>query len=255
MKLQTTDIDKETLSIEEEPLYTLDDISASVADEFSTPEAQPAEDASLTDSDDEDISMLFGPNHSNTETQQDGPVVMLLILDILLNPVNGWKRLHSLRLSPGYVAMRSLLPMAALAGLSKFADLIYDGRESFATLFSSSLIYFLAFFFGYFLIRAVSDFILPSYARENMRSDKGRNFLLVVLSTLAFFFSLPNIFPMLEPILVFLPLWTLYIIFRGMKALRIKKDKENVIATILSFLVCGVPLLCSKILESCLPRI
>lgn len=262
MKLHPTDIDNETLSIDDQPLYSLDDETISPAGDLTeagnnrVDESSAATDNQEEDEDeDEDISMLFGANHSNTETPASKPKVIPHILEILLNPVNGWKRFHTLKQKPGYVAMHSLFPVALLAGLSEFSALIFDGRESVAALFKSSLITFLAFFFGYFLIRTAADFLLPSDARKIIRTDKGRNFLLVVVTTLAFFSALPNFLPMLEPILVFLPLWTLYIIFRGMKALRIGKDKETITATILCILVIGIPLLCSRILDDILPGI
>ena len=58
---------------------------------------------------------------------------------------------------------------------------------------------------------------------------------------------------MLEPILVFLPLWTVYIICRGVRFLKFPKEREHLATGILCLLTVGMPwllrLLFSKVIN------
>ena len=48
------------------------------------------------------------------------------------------------------------------------------------------------------------------------------------MATLPVFYMFYRLLPILGPMLVFLPLWTIYLVFRGVRFLRLPKEKESV---------------------------
>ncbi|MDE6381676.1 MAG: hypothetical protein K2L57_02300, partial [Muribaculaceae bacterium] len=72
--------------------------------------------------------------------------------------------------------------------------------------------------------------------------DIGRQFVMLTMSTLAVFWILIQVMPMFEPVLVFLPLWTIYLIYKGIRVLRVPSEVENSTTGLMCMLIIGVPI-------------
>lgn len=160
----------------------------------------------------------------------------------MLTPVEGWKALKRARLKPERFAERCFYPLIALAALSEGSSLFYEANISFADWAKNGLSTFITFFFGYFSILMVGGSVLPKKSREFIHKDIGKEFVMLTLSTMALFWSVIQIIPMLEPVLVFLPLWTIYLIFKGVRVLRIPPEVQNSTTGWLCLLIIGAPL-------------
>lgn len=169
------------------------------------------------------------------------------MISIMLNPVEGWKNLKRARFSSDQTFMSTFLPLITLSSLLKIAAFFYDSRVTLGDVLTSSLISFISFFFGFYIIFILAGIVLPSSCKGPMKSTLGKIFILINLSTLALFYAVGELLPMLEPVLVFLPLWTLYLISRGVRILRLPKDKETSVAVWMSILIVGIPMSCAWI--------
>lgn len=167
-----------------------------------------------------------------------------LMFKIMLSPVEGWKALKREKFTPDNLFMSLLMPLTMIAAILGVASYFYDNNVTLSEVFIQAVITFFSFFFGYFIILILSGILLPASGKEAMKKPFGKNYVLVNLSTLALFYSIGELLPMLEPVLVFLPLWTLYIISRGVKILRVDKDNETSTAVWMSLLTVGVPVFC-----------
>ena len=75
-----------------------------------------------------------------------------------------------------------------------------------------------------------------------MKEDIGKQLVMVGMSTLALFSSIIQFLPMIEPVLVFLPIWTIYIIFKGVRIIRVPDDVENSTTGYLCLLIILTPI-------------
>lgn len=175
-----------------------------------------------------------------------------VMLDILAGPVQGWKVMKRQHYKPQEVLAGLLYPLSGVAAATQFADLIYDANASISGTLIQAVAVFIAFFFGYFTITGVARSLMPKDSGEWAEKDFGKCFVAFSLATLALFTTVLALLPMLEPILVFLPLWTIYIICRGVRFLRVAPDKETSVSFILCVLLIGIPIGFWKIFGSLL---
>lgn len=127
--------------------------------------------------------------------------------------------------------------------------MFYEANITLADWAVEGLGTFMTFFFGYFTVILLGGFVLPRQSRDILRKDVGRQFVMLALSTLALFWILIQAMPMFEPVLVFLPLWTIYLVYKGVRILRVPKDVENSTTGLLCMLVIGAPILWNWLLE------
>ena len=166
-----------------------------------------------------------------------------ILLKTLANPIEGWKNLRRDNI-PNEVFSASLFyPIIAIASISEFVPLLYGSSDSITQILLKALAAFLSLFFGYFSVIAIGGIILPKPVTEVLHNPFGKEFVMLSISSLALFLTVFNIFPMFDAVFVFLPLWTLYIICRGVRFFRVPKDKESKIQIFLCFMILGLPCL------------
>lgn len=184
--------------------------------------------------------------NDNEPPTDDNPVKRLspigMLFRIMFTPVEGWKSLKRARFRSEEVASRCFYPLIALAAVCDVAKMFYESDFTFSDWAIQGLTIFIAFFFGYFTVLLLGSMILPKKSRALLKTDIGKQFVMVCLSTLAIFYSLICLFPMVEPVLVFLPIWTIYLIYKGVRILRVDKDVENSTTGYLCLLIIGVPI-------------
>lgn len=173
----------------------------------------------------------------------------MLMLQILVSPVEGWKSLKRQYWNQEILGSRLFYPILAVATMLKFImEMFIDGREVTVAV-TSSIVVFITFFFGYFLMQLVAGIIMPKESAEKLKTDFGKCFLMMNFSTLVLFFIIYELLPMLSAVTFFLPIWTIYIICRGIRFLRVPKDKEISTTVLTCILVLGVPVFCSWCFE------
>lgn len=210
----------------------------------------------------EEYSIPEEPSESGSSGKSTGeggakprmrPVAWRLMLEVLSNPVEGWKAIRRNKLSPAKTQSECFYPMVSVVAITEFAVLFYNPGAGIAKGVVDALCGFVAVFFSYFAIIVMAKLLMPGDARRAFDTNFGKVFVLISLSTLAVFYSLLNLLPMLEPILVFLPLWTVYIICRGARFLKFPKEREHLATGILCLLTVGMPwllgLLFSKVIN------
>ena len=196
---------------------------------------------------DDDADIESDDTNPDDEQESKSPkkrdsIAFFFFLKILSTPVEGWKKLRRRAFKNEEVAASCFYPLVALAAFSEVADLFYDNR-TISDWAVYGLVTFLAFFFGYFTILLFCGFMLPKKSRYLFRKDNGMQFVMMALSSLAIFYTLSNVFPMIQEVIYLLPLWTIYIIYKGVRVMRVNQDVINMTTVILCILVLGVPIL------------
>ncbi len=175
-------------------------------------------------------------------------------LKVLANPSDGWKALKRSKIMPDAYSSACFYPMLALVALSHFACYIYNPDAQLSPTLMGALGGFLKFFVGFFVIILLLR-RLPHGMKELFNKNFGRNFLMTCLASLALFEAIIELFPIGEPILVFLPLYTIFIIFKGVRFLRVERDRETMTAIELSIATVAVPQLIELIFDKLMPGV
>lgn len=179
--------------------------------------------------------------------------LLLMLLKLMGSPVEGWKELKRTKPHPEEVLKGMFAPLVALAACSCFFSLLYDITTTLPMVLTQALILFISFFVGYFAVILLERVFFSTDCRLRLDTVFGRNFVLVSLSTLAMYRTLMEALPMFGPVLVFLSLYTIYLISMGVRFLRMPRDRETYVTVALSALVIGVPLLLEYIFSLLLP--
>ena len=176
-----------------------------------------------------------------------------MLFHIMFSPVEGWKGLR--RSSKNVESLQSGLfyPLLALLAISKFADFFYSVNVSLSQLVTEAVVAFVAFFFSYFSVHMVLSWILPKDMTQKFDCAFGKEFILIALSTLVVFSIVTNLLPMLWPLLIFLPIWTLYIMFKGIRFFKFQINQDLKFFVLASGTMIGMPLLIEWILNTILP--
>lgn len=176
-----------------------------------------------------------------------------LMPQIMTMPSTGWEKTRRRGPLPEVAVIRFFLPLCLISGFSVFFDYFYPDQQNylgteqgrFTVLLVNAVIQFTSFFLGYYLSLVLEKVFLPSDARKLPSTDYGKLLTMAGVGSLAIFHIIFEALQMLDFILVFLPLWTIFIIFKGMEKSDIRSEKH-----ILTMgLVCMIVIACPTVLE------
>ncbi len=179
--------------------------------------------------------------------------VMKLLFMLLTNPTEGWKAVRREKLSEERAQINCFYPLLAIMAASHFAEFFYSSRVELSEVLISAVTNFVGYFAGFFLIIILLKILLPKDSGKSMDTMFGKVFVIMNLSSLCLFFTSIELFPMLWPVLIFLPLWTVYVICKGTRFFKFPEDKTIYCTTLLCLLIIGVPSVIEWILNEVLP--
>ena len=165
------------------------------------------------------------------------------VLRLLLRPVEGWKSILRARYSTAEFMGGCFYPLTGLAGLSCLADLIYNPDATVGATMTLTVVTFMSLLIAYFATVLVIELAMRPLKGTKLSGHDGKIFIMSVISTLALYTTIWNLLPMMNPLTVFMPLYTVYLIMRGIRLLHVPREKETRTAIELSALTIGIPLL------------
>lgn len=177
----------------------------------------------------------------------------ILLLKLLFRPDEGWKEVKRSKIKPDQFAQKCFYPVVAMASCCNLLDLIYNPDATLQSVIVNSVIIFISYFLGYFLSVILSRIFLPSSCKQATEKNFGKVFVMMSMSTLALFTIFRLTLPMLEPVLVFLSIYTMYIISRGIKLLRVPQNQTITCTVVFIITILGTPYLISKIFSLMMP--
>lgn len=151
----------------------------------------------------------------------------LLLLNILMTGTAGWKDLRRSRLKPEQTAAGCFYPLVALASVCRFADWFYHPDFNLSSTLVAAASVFASFFFSYFAVQVVCRLLFPMATKAKTENAYFKLLVQYALASLALFWIPGEVLPILEPFTVFLPIWTAFIITKGMRFLMIPEQYQN----------------------------
>lgn len=212
----------------------------------------------------EDNSPLNFAEYSRSESEDDDETEeekaggkkyspFSLLFRIMFDPVEGWKRLRRSRISCEKIQSGCFYPLLALLAISQAADLFYSVNVDLSELVTNAVVAFVSYFFGFFCVRMLLNLVLPKDMAEKFDTEYGKNYILMAMSSLALFSIFTELLPMLWPILIFFPIWTLYVMFKGCRFFKFRQNEEMKFYIWASASTIGLPLVIDRILNTIMP--
>lgn len=189
----------------------------------------------------EDEEQPEGDDDDGEEKKDQSP--FMLMLEMMINPVNGWKRFRRAHFTTERVGAGCFYPLVGIAAASCFIDCFYDNSVTMSMAMVSAVKVFVSFFFGNFVALMALHLLMPGKFKDLPDTPFGKQFVMLMLSTLALFWTLYECLPMLGPILFFLPLWTIYLTMRGVRFFRFPEEKKSLLTTLICVSILGSPFL------------
>ena len=174
---------------------------------------------------DDNINLSTEEPEKGTEKKQRSAITLLF--DILLTGTAGWKRLRRTRLTPEQTAAGCFYPILALAAVCRFADWFYLPEFELAVTLVKAASIFASFFFSYFTTQVLCKWLFPAAAKAKTETPYFKLLVQYALASLALFWIPAELLPVVEPIAVFLPIWTVFIITKGIRFLRLPENHRN----------------------------
>lgn len=177
-----------------------------------------------------------------------------LFLKVLMNPVEGWKELKRSKVTAAQFGWKFFYPILLIAALSYIAMPVYGIEFSAARIVSDIVITFMSLLLSNFIAALCCEWFGGKGMRKQMRTDFGRNFIMTIIGSAAIVVILWQWLPMMSPIISFLPLYSIYLIVRGVKYLRIPTNRTNAMIMMFAALCIGLPLLLYTLFSALLPE-
>ncbi|MDE6480371.1 MAG: hypothetical protein K2L45_08870 [Muribaculaceae bacterium] len=200
----------------------------------------------MSDSISDDINLNIEPESSKRPERKEhikrySP--FLLLFSILMTGTAGWKDLRRARFKPEQTAAGCFYPLIAMASVCRFADWFYLPEFNLSITLINATSVFVSFFFSYFAVQVLCRWIFPMNAKSKTETSFFKLLVQYSLSSLALFWIPGELMPILEPLTVFLPIWTAFIITRGIRFLRLPEKSVNRCTAIIVLTVIVMPYL------------
>ncbi|MDE5653488.1 MAG: hypothetical protein K2I48_08505 [Muribaculaceae bacterium] len=202
------------------------------------------------DDDNDDVITDDDEEHDDSESSDsDRHSPLAMMFGMMLNPVDGWKKIRRSRTTPEQTAAGCFYPLLAIAAAACFVECFYNTSVTLSDAMLTAVKTFVALFFGNFLILMGIKMFMPGKFKKIADSAFCKSYVMYLLSTLALFRTLYECLPMIGPVLFFLPLWTVYLAIRGARFFRFPPEKSNLLITILCILTLMAPFLVYQIFD------
>lgn len=153
------------------------------------------------------------------------------ILQLVLSPSSGWHDIAADSTNPRALAMKCMLPVFALAGLSALMQLRYAPLLTASEALVTGAAIFVSLFATYALGSTVFAQLLPQFVESQPDADAYSTVLVYALSMLALAETLCNLVPFDMGLPYLLPLAVGLIVWKSSDYLGIKHDKDLVFIT------------------------
>lgn len=177
-----------------------------------------------------------------------------IFLKTLTSPVEGWKELKRSKMKPDDFARGCFYPLLALMAACNFATYFWMPDLGLKSVLINAFSVFISYFLGFFVVMLLLCNAMPRDCRRQLDTDFARCFVMTALASLSLVQTFIECMPILEAVLVFLPLYTIYMIVKGVRLLRCPENRGTLLAISLSVLTIGIPMLLGWALQFITPQ-
>lgn len=191
--------------------------------------------------------------NNNTNTSPEASA-WKCFLKLFYSPTAAWHKIALTGLNSDLVARTVLYPLIALSSALEFLRIIYNTHATVAPVLQTAVITFISWFAGYFCVVLAAQNICGATVKKVIDSACGKTFVMMCMATLVVFYIIYELIPILEPLIVFTPLYTIFLITKGVAISGIEEDKTLKVSAWFAVLIIGIPIVIQQIFETIMPQ-
>lgn len=204
-------------------------------------EAAATGDANPSPAESHDDAETTAKQHPDRQRTSKNPV--WLFIKLMFGPVEGWRDLRRTKLSARAFEFGCFFPLILIAGLSSIADFMHNSATTTASVLVKSITTAVAFLLTYYGTAILCEIMLPQKVCKALRTSFGSIYIMAVISPLVLASIIGSWAPILEPAMFFMPIFSIYLIVKGVKFLRIPSDTHYKTIAWMSFATIGLTIL------------
>lgn len=176
------------------------------------------------------------------------------MLQLVLAPVKGWEDVSADGFESRTLLVRGLIPFIALVSLTVFMRMVYNPDASAVVLLQQAILCFVKFFVTYFLASFAFTFYLPVVVDGELSMKKCHTFIIYGVGLLALCALIRNFMPVDMALVLVMPLYVLYILWRGLHYMSISFNGVGTFLLLVIFAVIVPPYLIQYLFDLVIPK-
>lgn len=159
---------------------------------------------------------------------------LLDMLQLVLSPKRGWEDIAVDDIPANRLLTGGFIPLIIVNALSCLTGFLYHDDISTLAIVASMISSVVMFLVPYFLASFFFSLYIPSCTGGTMRMNKNHTFIIYSLSIMVVMDILIHLLPMVPDMIFLLPIYVLFIMWRGLAYMEVKFDG------VISFLVLNI---------------
>ena len=147
---------------------------------------------------------------------------LLDMLQLILSPRRGWEDIAIDNASPRRLLHAGFLPFIILTALTCLPGLWYHSDATLPGVIGRAIACFVKYLAGYYLALFFFSLYMPSCTGGEVSPNKNATFIIYSLGLIAVFNILTNLLPMVPDMLYLLPVYLIFIMWRGITYMEVK---------------------------------
>lgn len=176
------------------------------------------------------------------------------MLQLILSPVKGWEDVAIDDYDSRRLLLNGLIPLIAVAALTVPVKALYHTDASMVILLQQAIVCFLKYFASYFLTAFIFTLYLPTCIEGELSMKRCLTFSIYGIGLLALVNIIKNCIPVELAIAFVMPLYVLYILWRGLTYMSISFQGVGTFILLIIFGLIAPPYLLQYLFNFILPQ-
>lgn len=177
------------------------------------------------------------------------------MLQLVLAPVKGWEDVAADNFSGRDLLVKGLIPFIFFAALTVFMRLIYQPDSHIANAIQQMVVCFIKYFVSYYLAVFIFTLYLPTCIEGELSVKRCNTFIAYGVGLLAAVNIVKNCIPVELALSFLMPIYVLYIMWRGMRYMNISFNGIGTFILLVVFALIVPPYALQYLFNLILPKL
>lgn len=150
------------------------------------------------------------------------------IIQLFISPVKGWEDVSAAGIAPSELTRRGLYPLLGILALTSIIRLLYHQYDyTLVEALQNAIINFTVYFVTPFIAGAAFSSFMPRFSGVANTEFKNQSFIIFSVALLTIINIASNLLPVDHVITMILPLYVIFVMFRGIRYLDVEQNKAG----------------------------
>lgn len=152
-----------------------------------------------------------------------------LILQLIISPAKGWEDISHDGYSPEQLCRNGFYPLIAVVAVTTLLRFLYEDSDTvtFVASLQMAIVNVTAFFASLFLGQHLMNLYLERFTDKEPTQQKTDTVVIFILSIMMLFTIISNLVPIKLEILKFLSLYSIFVLWKGLRYLDVSENKDG----------------------------